>query len=77
MTRGGRLMGSSSTAQSFEVPTHAPDSPFGCVAQWGPPIGAFYVDLALHVCNEDDGHEGGHLCKCGETADNIGQYLGG
>lgn len=61
-------------AQPFDIPTHTPDTPFGCAAQWGPPIGAFYSDLVLHVCNEGDQHEGEHTCKCGTTATNLGGY---
>jgi hypothetical protein len=43
--------------------THQPDSPFGCIVMWGPPI--YFRDMGIHVCNLPAGHRDGHKCKCG------------
>lgn len=47
---------------------HQPDSPFGCVVQWGPQwaeTGQF-ADYRTHICNNPGyGDHDDHACKCG------------
>lgn len=45
--------------------THAPEHPFGCVVNWGPPLPPGLPDGGLHICNHDSGHKGKHVCRCG------------
>lgn len=47
------------------IGSHAPDSPFGCRAIWGPVEASQSKDGRLHVCNKQLPHGHYHVCKCG------------